>query len=61
MNSVLDALWKAVEAQKQQTDTLENLYPNARPLPPGADLRNLPRPDVNKALACIRMAQGKQI
>lgn len=60
MNSVLDALWKAAEAQKQQTDTLENLYPNARPLPPGADLRNLPMPDINKALACLRMAQGKQ-
>jgi hypothetical protein len=60
MNSVLDALWKAAEAQKQQTDTLENLYPNARPLPPGANLRNLPLPDINKALACLRVAQGKQ-
>jgi hypothetical protein len=60
MDSVLDALWKMVEAQKQQTETLENLYPNARPLPAGADLRNLPMPDINKALACLRMAQGKQ-
>jgi hypothetical protein len=60
MDSVLDALWKVVEVQKQQTETLENLYPHARPLPAGADLRNLPMPDINKALACLRMAQGKQ-
>lgn len=59
MNSVLNALRKAVDAQKQQTDTLQTLYPNARSLPPGANLRHLPMPDTNKVLACLRMAQGK--
>jgi hypothetical protein len=59
MNSVLNALRNAVDAQKQRTDTLQNLYPNARPLPPGANLRDLPLPDTSKVLACLRMAQGK--
>ncbi|KAF4967224.1 hypothetical protein FSARC_5203 [Fusarium sarcochroum] len=57
MNSVLNALRNVVDAQKQQTDSLQNLYPNARPLAPGASLRTLPLPDTNKALACLRMAQ----
>ncbi|KAG7286285.1 hypothetical protein NEMBOFW57_008593 [Staphylotrichum longicolle] len=59
MNSVLNALRNAVDAQKQRTDTLQNLYPNARQLPPGANLRDLPLPDTNKVLACLRMAEGK--
>ncbi|KAK7408266.1 hypothetical protein QQX98_009579 [Neonectria punicea] len=57
MTSVLDALRNTVDAQKQQTDTLDSLYPNARPLPPGANLQQLPRPSTDKALACLRMAQ----
>ncbi|KAF5005920.1 hypothetical protein FDECE_7678 [Fusarium decemcellulare] len=57
MNSVLDALRSVVNDQKQQTDTIENLYPHARPLPLGASLRDLPLPSTEKALACIRMAQ----
>ncbi|KPM39016.1 hypothetical protein AK830_g7558 [Neonectria ditissima] len=57
MTSVLDALRNTVDAQKQQTDTLESLYPNARPLPPGSDLQQLPRPSTDRALACLRMAQ----
>ncbi|KAM5346970.1 hypothetical protein ACJ41O_009975 [Fusarium nematophilum] len=57
MVSVLDALRNVVDSQKKQTDTLNSLYPNARPLPPGASLRQLPLPATDKALACIRMAQ----
>ncbi|KAF4465036.1 C6 transcription factor [Fusarium albosuccineum] len=60
MNSVLDALRSVINGQKQQTDTIENLYPHARPLPPGSSLRNLPLPSTEKALACIRMAQENQ-
>ena len=59
MNSVLNALRNVLDAQKQQTDSLQNLYPNAVPLAPGASLRSLPLPDTNKALACLRMAQGR--
>ncbi|KAM0424825.1 hypothetical protein ACHAPT_009881 [Fusarium lateritium] len=57
MTSVLDALRSVIDAQKPQSDTLESLYPNARPLPPGASLRQLPMPSTDKALACLRMAQ----
>lgn len=59
MSSMLDALRKVADSQKQHADTIGDLYPNARPLPAGASLRDLPMPDTNKALACLRMAQGK--
>lgn len=58
MTSVLNALRGVIDAQKQQSDTIENLYPNALPLPPGASLRQLPMPSTEKAMACLRMAQG---
>lgn len=57
MTSVLNALRGVIDAQKQESDTIENLYPNALPLPPGTSLRKLPMPSVEKAMACLRMAQ----
>ncbi|KAJ4313470.1 hypothetical protein N0V84_009395 [Fusarium piperis] len=57
MTSVLNALRSVIDAQKQQSDTIENLYPNSLPLPPGTSLRKLPMPSTEKALACLRMAQ----
>ncbi|RSL97765.1 hypothetical protein CEP52_010718 [Fusarium oligoseptatum] len=58
MTSVLNALRGVIDAQKQQSDTVDNLYPHALPLPPGTSLRKLPMPSTEKALACLRMAQG---
>ncbi|KAM6535521.1 hypothetical protein FALCPG4_005077 [Fusarium falciforme] len=59
MTSVLNALRGVIDAQKQESDTVENLYPNALPLPPGTSLRKLPMPSTEKAMACLRMAQGR--
>ncbi|VUC23471.1 unnamed protein product [Clonostachys rosea] len=57
MASVLDTLKAIVDSQKQKADTLETLYPNARPLPAGASLRQLPPLSIEHALACLRMVQ----
>ncbi|KAJ3466968.1 hypothetical protein MRS44_004532 [Fusarium solani] len=57
MTSVLNALRGVIDAQKQESDTVENLYPNALPLPPGTSLRKLPMPSTEKAMACLRIAQ----
>lgn len=59
MTSVLNALRGVIDAQKQESDTVENLYPNALPLPPGTSLRKLPMPSTEKAMACLRIAQGR--
>lgn len=60
MTSVLDTLKAIVDSQKQKADTLETLYPNARPLPAGASLRQLPPLSIEHALAALRMVQGKK-
>ncbi|CAG9988302.1 unnamed protein product, partial [Clonostachys byssicola] len=57
MTSVLDTLKAIVDSQKQKADTLETLYPNARPLPAGASLRQLPPLSIEHALAALRMVQ----
>lgn len=59
MTSVLDTLKAIVDSQKQKADTLDTLYPNARPLPAGASLRQLPPLSIEHALAALRMVQGK--
>uniref|UniRef100_A0A0B7KG76 Xylanolytic transcriptional activator regulatory domain-containing protein n=1 Tax=Bionectria ochroleuca TaxID=29856 RepID=A0A0B7KG76_BIOOC len=57
MTSVLDTLKAIVDSQKQKADTLDTLYPNARPLPAGASLRQLPPLSIEHALAALRMVQ----
>ncbi|KAF7594200.1 hypothetical protein BBP40_009904 [Aspergillus hancockii] len=57
MTSILSALHKVIDDQKQQRDTLENLYPYAKPLPNGSSTRHLPMPPVDMTLTCLRMAR----
>ncbi|KAE8372772.1 fungal-specific transcription factor domain-containing protein [Aspergillus bertholletiae] len=57
MTSILDTLYGIIDDQKQQRDTLENLYPHAKPIPHGSSTRNLPMPPVEMTLACLRMAK----
>jgi hypothetical protein len=57
MKAVLEGLRAAVRSGKQQSDALDRLYPNARPLPPGSTTRNLPLPPMDKVFACLRMAR----
>ncbi|GAB1195065.1 hypothetical protein APSETT444_004319 [Aspergillus pseudonomiae] len=58
MTSILDTLHGIVDDQKQQRDTLENLYPYAKPIPQGSSIRQLPLPPVEMTLTCLRMAKG---
>ncbi|KAF7557238.1 hypothetical protein G7Z17_g787 [Cylindrodendrum hubeiense] len=57
MTSVLDTLRTIVEAQKQNTDSIETLYPHAKSIQPGSTARHLPMPPIDKALTCLRMAK----
>lgn len=57
MEAVLDGLRAAVHSGKQQSDTLERLYPHAKALPPGSTTRNLPLPPIDKVFVCLRMAR----
>lgn len=57
MEAVLEGLRAAVRSGKQQSDALDRLYPNARPLPPGSTTRNLPLPPMDKVFTCLRMAR----
>ncbi|UDD55537.1 hypothetical protein AFCA_003144 [Aspergillus flavus] len=57
MTSILDTLHDIIDDQKQQRDTLENLYPHAKPIPHGSSIRHLPMPPVEMTLACLRMAK----
>lgn len=57
MEAVLDGLRAAVHSGKQQSDTLERLYPQAKALSPGSTTRNLPLPPIDKVFTCLRMAR----
>ncbi|KAI1073611.1 hypothetical protein F5B20DRAFT_498875 [Whalleya microplaca] len=57
LTSILGVLRDVVDAQREETDTLEILYPLAKPLPPGLTFRNLPMPPIESALACLRMVK----
>ncbi|KAL4913703.1 hypothetical protein BDW62DRAFT_191921 [Aspergillus aurantiobrunneus] len=57
MKTVLDSLRSAVNYVKQQSDTLDKLYPHAKAIPPGSTTRNLPLPPIDKIFVCLRMAR----
>ena len=57
MASVLDSLRRALGRHSSQQDR-DFLYPHARPLEGGLNLRNLPMPPVDIAFVCLRMAKG---
>ncbi|RDW93602.1 putative C6 transcription factor [Aspergillus mulundensis] len=57
MEAVLDGLRAAVNSGKQQSDTLEKLYPHAKALTPSLTTRNLPLPPMDKVFMCLRMAR----
>lgn len=52
----LDALSHTV--QNQEHHDAEDVYPHARRLDAGCRLRDLPMPQVESALSCLRIAQG---
>lgn len=57
MEAVLDGLRAAVHSGKQQSDTLDKLYPHAKAISPGSTTRNLPLPPIDKVFMCLRMAR----
>ena len=57
MEAVLAGLRAAVHSGKQQSDTLDRLYPYAKEILPGSTTRNLPLPPVDKVFMCMRMAR----
>ncbi|CAM1503729.1 Fc.00g013200.m01.CDS01 [Cosmosporella sp. VM-42] len=57
MEAVLNGLRAAVHSGKQQSDTLDKLYPHAKAIPPGSTTRNLPLPPMDKVFMCLRMAR----
>jgi hypothetical protein len=57
MEAVLDGLRAAVHSGKQQSDTLDKLYPHAKVVPPGSTTRDLPLPPIDKVFTCFRMAR----
>lgn len=57
MASALDSLRKALGRNSSQQDR-DYLYPHARSLEGGLNLRNLPMPPVEIAFICLRMAKG---
>ncbi|KAL2831518.1 hypothetical protein BDW59DRAFT_182171 [Aspergillus cavernicola] len=57
LEAVLDGLRAAVHSGKQQSDTLDKLYPHAKAIPPGSTTRNLPLPPIDKVFMCLRMAR----
>ncbi|TEA19158.1 putative transcriptional regulatory protein [Colletotrichum sidae] len=56
MASILESLNRTVGTQSGQQDA-ELLYPYARALEPGFNIRNLPMPPVESAFVCLRMAR----
>lgn len=60
MEVALDGLRTAVNSGKQQSDTIDKLYPHAKAIPPGSSTRNLPLPPIDKVFACLRMARECQ-
>lgn len=58
MTSAIDALSNVIEAQKRHNDICEGSNPFDKPLPPGVSSKNLPLPNLDKVMACLRMAQG---
>lgn len=57
MEAVLDGLKAAVHSGKQQSDTVDKLYPHAKAIQPGSTTRNLPLPPIDKVFMCFRMAR----
>ncbi|KAI0107925.1 hypothetical protein F4776DRAFT_414610 [Hypoxylon sp. NC0597] len=57
LTSIVEVLREAVDAQKEEIDTLELLYPRAKSLAPGSSLRDLPMPPIESALACLQMVK----
>lgn len=57
MEALIDGLRAMVSSGRQQSDTLDKLYPHAREIPPGSTTRNLPLPPIDKVFACLRMAR----
>lgn len=57
MEAVLEGLKAAVRFGKQQSDTLDTLYPHAKHIAPGSTTRNLPLPPIDKIFMCLRMAK----
>lgn len=57
MTVVLDSLRSVVHSSKQQSDTIDKLYPRARVIPPGSTTRNLQLPPIDKVFMCLRMAK----
>lgn len=57
MEAVLDGLRAALYSGKQQSDTLDKLYPHAKPIPLGSTTRNLPVPRIDKVFTCFRLAR----
>lgn len=60
MELALDGLRTAVNSGKQQSDTIDKLYPHAKAIPPGSSIRNLPLPPIDKVFMCLRMARESQ-
>lgn len=60
MELALDRLRTAVNSGKQQSDTIDKLYPHAKAIPPGSSTRNLPLPPIEKVFMCLRMARESQ-
>ncbi|OLN93247.1 putative transcriptional regulatory protein C11D3.07c 3 [Colletotrichum chlorophyti] len=56
MASVLESLSRTMGKQSDQQEA-DYLYPHARALEPGFNLRNLPMPPVDSAFTCLRMAK----
>jgi hypothetical protein len=57
MSSVLESLRKALGRNSNHQER-DYLYPHARTLGSGLNLRNLPMPPVDKVFVCLRMAKG---
>ncbi|OGM48193.1 C6 transcription factor [Aspergillus bombycis] len=57
MQAVLNGLRVAVHSGKQQSDTLDTLYTQAKSIPPGSTTRNLTLPPIDKVFMCLRMAR----
>ncbi|OTA96821.1 hypothetical protein M434DRAFT_389887 [Hypoxylon sp. CO27-5] len=59
LTSIVEVLREAVDAQKEEIDTLELLYPRAKPIPAGSSLRDLPMPPIESALACLQLVKER--
>ncbi|KAH6668653.1 hypothetical protein F5X68DRAFT_176437 [Plectosphaerella plurivora] len=59
MGPVMRTLSTIVEAQKQMTESVDTLFPHARPLEDGRKPQNFPTPPADKIFACLRLAQER--